>query len=269
MSYLQICNLVEELVRRAGGEPAFPCNLCVNSVAAHYTAEVEDQGLVHEGDVVKVDIGVQIDGLIADTAVTVSFNPQFDGLAQAAEEALGEAVGLVREGVRVGELGRVISDVAGRRGYRPISNLCGHSLEPYQIHAGLSIPNVWVPGSPALKAGKVYAIEPFLTAWDGLGRVQEQATRNIFGLRSRKRIGDRRLDGFAELVWTRYRTLPFAARYFAAEYDNVELKQIIEQLLRMKVIRAYPVLVEPRGRVVAQAEHTVVPTENGAVVLTE
>src|SRR5688572_11227783 len=88
----QICETVEAQIKEKSGLPAFPVNVSLNEIAAHYTAEPNDSIEVKEGDVLKIDIGVHIDGYIADTAVTVCYDPKYEALVRAAESALAEAV---------------------------------------------------------------------------------------------------------------------------------------------------------------------------------
>ncbi len=92
LTLFEICESVEAQIRRLNAEPAFPVNTSLNEVAAHYTAEPNDTTLVKEGDVLKIDIGVHIDGYIADTAVTVCYDPRYEALVSTAEMALSEAV---------------------------------------------------------------------------------------------------------------------------------------------------------------------------------
>jgi len=269
MKVLEICEAVEGFMRERGARPAFPCNVSLNEVAAHYTADFDDSTVVQEGDVVKIDLGAHLDGYLVDTAVTVCLNPAYEELTRATRTALEEAIRASKEGIRVGEIGRVIARVAEQWGFRPISNLSGHSIERFVVHAGTSIPNVWVPGTRELKANAVYAIEPFLTAQSSYGRVAEGRARNIYSLIARRPSGDRAADRFAETVWDEYRTLPFAPRYFADAYGKEEMEGILRRLLGKKILRVYPELVEPSGKMVAQFEHTMVLTEAGPVVLTQ
>lgn len=95
--------------------------------------------MVKEGDVLKIDIGVHIDGYIADTAVTVCYDPKFDSLVKAAETALAEAVRMARANTKASDIGRTIETMISRMGFRPIQNLSGHSLQQYtytrrQVH---------------------------------------------------------------------------------------------------------------------------------------
>lgn len=267
MKLIEICNFVEESIRSKEAEPAFPCNVCINDVAAHYTSTPYDNKIVGEGDVVKIDLGAHVNGFIADTATTLSFNAEYDDMVQAAQKVLGEALNVVRDGAKVSDIGKVISDGCAKRGYKPITNLSGHMMEQYQIHAGISIPNVWVAGTAVLKANRSYAVEPFLTTLDGAGRVIEGDSTTIFSLISRKKTEDRKLDDLMEQIWTRYRTLPFAARYFK-DYSYGEMEKMITVLVRRRILHGYPILVEAKGKCVAQAEHTIVPQENGASIIT-
>src|SRR3712207_2985877 len=188
LTLLEICESVEAQIRSLNAEPAFPVNTSLNEIAAHYTAEPNDATLVKEGDVLKIDIGVHIDGYIADTAVTVCYDPQYEALVNTAEMALGEAVRMARANTKASDIGRVIETTITKFGFKPIQNLSGHSLQQYTIHAGKSIPNIWTRGSSlSLLEHEAYAIEPFITTRDGQGIVYEGKTKNIFGIRSEER----------------------------------------------------------------------------------
>ncbi len=266
---IDICEQVESMITELGGKPAFPCNVCINEVAAHYTAEPEETGLLRDNDIVKIDIGVHVDGYIADTATTVSFDPRFVDLLDATEVTLNEALSIANEGVRLGEIGRIVSECSKRKGFRPIINLSGHSLDRYKIHAGKSIPNSWVPGPVHLTQGEVYAIEPFLTLAEGAGMVKEGRTTNIFSVITRKRTGDRDLDSLCDTLWSRYRTLPFAIRWLKDVLEPVKARSTISKLIKHKILRGYAVLVEAKGRPVAQFEHTVALAEGGTKIITK
>ncbi len=266
---IDICEEVESMIGDLGGKPAFPCNVCINDIAAHYTAEPADKGRLHDNDIVKIDIGVHVEGYVADTATTVSFDPRFVDLLDATEVTLNEALSTAKEGVRLGEIGRIVSDCSKRRGFRPIVNLSGHSLDRYKIHAGKSIPNSWVPGSVQFTHGEVYAIEPFLTLLDGAGLVMEGSKTTIFSMITRKRTGDKDLDRLCDTIWSRYRTLPFAIRWLNDVLEPVDARSLIYKLIKHKIVRGYAVLVEEKGRPVAQFEHTVVLAEDGTKIITK
>ena len=115
---------------------AFPVNTSLNEVAAHYTAEPNDPKTVSDSDLIKIDLGAQINGYIADTAVTVNYDSQYDSLVQAAENALEAAMSMIKSGVKSKDVGRKIQNSIMDMGFKPIANLSGHSLDQYTIHAG-------------------------------------------------------------------------------------------------------------------------------------
>jgi len=266
---LEICQSVESQIRNREAEPAFPVNTSLNEIAAHYTAEPGDTTIVTEGDVLKIDIGVQVGGYIADTAVTVCYDPKYEPLVKAAEAALGEAVRMAKVNTKASDIGRVIETTITKFGFRPIQNLSGHSLQQYTIHAGKSIPNIWTRGSSfALVSNEAYAIEPFVTTRDGQGVVYEGGIKNIFGITSRKPVKEKDVDDLLEVIWARYKTLPFALRWLTDKYEEKEIRRLLDRLIKKKNVHAYPILVEGHGKKVVQAEHTIIPTESAANVIT-
>jgi methionyl aminopeptidase len=267
-TYLEICEYAEGEIRRRGGEPAFPVNVCANESAAHYTAEIGDKRTVEENAILKVDLGAHIDGYVTDTSVTLCYNEALIDMTEATKAALNEAIKGVRMGEKTGEIGKIVEGYASRRGYRPIENLSGHSLDQYIVHAGASVPNIWSVSNSDFKLDRVYAIEPFFTTNEGSGVVIEGKTRNIFGLVSRKRTKDPKLDEFLDLIWKTRRTLPFAGRWFTEHYSKQELDSMLSKLMKMRLIHAYPELLESKGTPIAQAEHTIRVASTGPVVLT-
>jgi methionyl aminopeptidase len=264
----EVCETVESQIRERNGLPAFPVNVSLNEIAAHYTAEPNDQTTVKEGDVLKIDIGVHIDGYIADTAVTVCYDPKYEALARTAESALGEAVRMARANTKASDIGKTIESTITKFGFRPIQNLSGHSLQQYTVHAGKSIPNIWTRGSSfSLVANEAYAIEPFVTTRDGQGVVYEGKVRNIFGISSRKPLKDKEADDMLEVIWSRYRTLPFALRWLTDRYDEKKARQLVDTLVKKKNLHAYPILVEGQGKKVVQAEHTLIPYDSGTTTV--
>jgi methionyl aminopeptidase len=131
----EICEEVENEIQKRGAKCAFPVNTSINEVAAHYTAEPNDPKTISDTDLVKIDLGAQINGYIADTAVTVCYDPQYDNLVQTAEDALKNAISMIKIGVKVSDIGRTIEKTVKQFGFLPIANLSGHSLGQYTIHA--------------------------------------------------------------------------------------------------------------------------------------
>ena len=269
-SLTEICNDIEQEIFKNGGEPAFPVNVSLNDIAAHYTAVPNDPIIVKNTDVLKIDVGVHIDGYIADTAVTVSYDTKYQNLIDIAERALDEAIAISRSNTRVSEIGRIIEKTITKYGCKPIQNLSGHSLERYTIHAGKSIPNIWTIGhSFNLSVNNVYAIEPFVTTNDGQGVVYEGKIKNIFSIGSRKRTKEQKTDEFLEYLWNKFKILPFALRWIVNEYEEKEALHLLEILVKKKNVHAYPILVEGANRIVVQAEHTIIPQESNTLTITK
>lgn len=265
----EICEKIEKEIIISGGIPAFPVNVSLNEIAAHYTAEPNDQTTVNTNDVLKIDIGVHVDGFIADTAVTVSFNSNYQDMINAAETALNEAIKIAKPNTNSSDIGEVIEKTISRNGFKPIQNLSGHSLEQYTIHAGKSIPNIRTFSSSfGLTANEAYAIEPFVTTKDGQGVVYEGKVRNIFGIVSRKPTKDSKSNEFLQTIWHQYKTLPFTTRWLIHEYDEMTVRKMLDILLNRKNIHAYPILVEGHYKVVAQAEHTIMLRNSETEIIT-
>jgi methionyl aminopeptidase len=189
-------------------------------------------------------------------------------LVKTAEESLKNAMSMVKEGAKSSDIGRIIEKTVKQNGLVPIANLSGHSLEQYTIHAGKSIPNIWSIGSFPLSAKEAYACEPFVTTSNGLGFVREGKIRNIFGLVSRKKTKNEKANKLLEHIWENFNMLPFALRWITKEIDEKESRPLLDELVKNKLVRAYPVLVEANEQRVAQAEHTFIPTPTGAIITT-
>ncbi|MFC7196731.1 type II methionyl aminopeptidase [Halosimplex aquaticum] len=259
-SHLELAEWTEDRIRELGGKPAFPVNISIDEEAAHATPSVDDEETFGE-EMINLDIGVHVDGWLADTAVTVdlSGNPE---LAEAPAEALGAAIDLIEPGVETGEIGAAIEEVIDGYGYNPVVNLTGHGLGHWEQHTTPNIPNREVAQSVELEAGDVVAIEPFAT--DGGGKVQEGSDEEIWGLEREGSVRDRNARQVLEQVTEEFKTLPFATRWL----DNSRASMALRRLERQDIVHGYPVLKEEDGFLVSQKEHTVIVTEDGAEVTT-
>jgi methionyl aminopeptidase len=252
-----VADRIEEYIRSHGAEPAFPTNLSRNDEAAHFTPGPEDEAVFETGDLVKVDVGAHVLGAIADTADTVEVGgtKRFENLIRADREGLRAGIAQVRAGGAIEEISRAVAAAIRARGFKPVVDLTGHSIEPYLLHAGKSIPNVPGHSSERLEEGEVIAIEPFAT--NGVGSIANGPFGNIVRFRSDPGPADPALARLYE----RFRTLPFTARWVDGPDERDALRRA------RRTLQAYPVFVE-RGRgAVAQAEHTVLVGDAGAEVL--
>jgi len=264
----EICEYVESEIIKRGAKCAFPVNTSLNEVAAHYTAEPNDPKTVSDADLVKIDLGAQVNGYIADTAVTVNYDPQYDSLVQAAENALQAAMSMIKVGVKSKDVGRKIQNTIMDMGFKPIANLSGHSLDQYTIHAGKTVPNMWTIGSFSFSENEAFACEPFVTTKNALGFVRNGKIKNIYALVSRKKTKDDEADKLLEYIWNNFNMLPFALRWIVKEWEEKEARKMLDFLIKKKVVKAYAILVEANGKTVAQAEHTFIPTQTGVTVTT-
>ncbi len=257
-SLITVAEFTENLIREKGGEPAFPVNISRNDEAAHATPSFNDKSVFGK-DMVKLDIGVHIDGYIADTAVTVdlSGNPK---LVEAAEAALENALKLIHAGVNTSEIGGVVEDTIGSFGFKPIINLTGHGLAQYIQHAPPSIPNKRMPHSVVLEEGDIVAIEPFAT--NGAGKIHNAGNAEIYHLVSNKPVRHPSARALLQEI-EKYKTLPFAKRWLG---DRVDFALV--QLVKAGVIESYPILKEIQGGLISQAEHTILVTADGCEVIT-
>jgi len=264
----EICEYVESEIIKRGAKCAFPVNTSLNEIAAHYTAEPNDPKTVSDSDLIKIDLGAQINGYIADTAVTVNYDPQYDSLVQAAENALQAAMSMIKVGVKSKDVGRKIQKTIMDMGFKPIANLSGHSLDQYTIHAGKTVPNMWTIGSFSFSENEAFACEPFVTTKNALGFVRNGKIKNIFALSSRKMTKDDEADKLLEYIWNNFNMLPFALRWIVKEWEEKEARRLLDFLIKKKVVKAYAILVEANGKTVAQAEHTFIPTQTGVTITT-
>jgi len=268
MLIIDVCEKTEGLIRAKGGKPAFPCNVSINEVAAHYTSPPNDTLRIPEGSTVKVDLGVHVDGYVTDTAFTVSFNPEGRSMANTAEQALKTAIENIHGDMALGKIGGLIETTIKNRGFKPISNLTGHSVGRYLIHAGTSIPNVVQVSFAKVKSGEVYAIEPFVTLPEAVGRVDDGSQTTIYRLLKAKSVKNEPAKKLLKYIESNFRTLPFAERWLIGVVPKEQHKAAFKELLASKTIMSYPVFVEVSKKPVAQAEHTVLLKDDGCEVLT-
>jgi methionyl aminopeptidase len=268
MRIIDVCEKVEGLIRAKGGKPAFPCNVSINEVAAHYTSPPEDKSLIPEGATVKVDLGVQVDGYVTDTAFTACFSSEGRSMANTAELALKTAIDNIHGDMALGKIGALIETTIKNRGFKPISNLTGHSVGRYLIHAGTSIPNVAGFSANKVKAGEVYAIEPFVTVPDAIGRVDDGPQKTIYRLVKAKSVKTDLAKKMLKHIETNFRTLPFAERWLIGVVPQELHRAAFKELYDSKAIMGYPVFIEASKKPVAQAEHTLLIKEDSCEVLT-
>jgi methionyl aminopeptidase len=190
-------------------------------------------------------------------------------MIQASSEALEKAISVLNVDIPLSEVGRTIENTITTYGYKPINNLMGHGLDRYELHSGLSVPNVGALGGKTKpKDGEVVAIEPFAT--NGAGHVTSGQGSNIYlcndSLKA-KFIRDSKTKLLFEKIITNYRTLPFAQRWCYDLFPNGG-DLALKKLSFLGLTKHYPQLVEAKAGMVTQKEHTVIVKEDGCEVIT-
>ena len=266
---LDVVSAVEKKILDEGAGIAFPTNIALNDIAAHFSPRHDDTSVFKKGDVVKLDVGAHVDGYIADTAVTIELGTHnYEDMIRASSDALEAAIARIKADVDLGEIGSIVESTITSYGFKPIDNLTGHSLERYTLHSGMSVPSVSSTSETVRpKAGDVIAIEPFAT--NGMGHVVSGPGSNIYlcnkSIRSRL-VRDPRAKAMFQKLTKRFKTLPFAQRWTEQSIPNSEI--VLKRLSLLGFIKHYPQLPEAKKGIVTQKEHTVIITEEGCDVTT-
>lgn len=256
---LDVANKIEKRAEELGGGLAFPVNISINENAAHYTPDIADKLEIKEDDLVKIDIGVHVDGYIWDRAFTVCVGKKTHPLIEAAEKALEKSMKAIKPGVKIFEISEIVESTIEGLGFNPIRNLCGHGLDRYDQHAKFSIPNGRNNIQDEIESNQALAMEVFAT--DGTGWVKESKPVLIFGyVRDRAvRLWEGRR--ILEAAKTDFNKLPFAKRWLTKLkplISSLKIDMALKQLLDVGAIREYPILKEESNGLVAQAEETIV-----------
>jgi methionyl aminopeptidase len=267
---LDVANRIESYIVEKGACLAFPVNISINEIAAHFSPRHDTNQVFKKGNIVKLDIGAHIDGYIADTAVTIEVGTTaYSDMIKSSKDALDKALSVVKAGIDLSEIGKIVEDTITSYGYKPITNLSGHSVEQYELHSGISIPNVSNNHSTIKpKEGDVLAIEPFAT--NGEGRVLSGKGSNIYlcnkSFKS-KLIRDKKSKQIYDTLRAGFKTLPFAQRWCKELHPNCN-DITLKKLSFLGLVKHYPQLIEAKGGMVTQAEHTIIIQEDGCEITT-
>lgn len=224
--------------------------------------------------------GTQINGRIIDCAFTVSFDPTFDPLLEAVKAATNAGIAAAGVDARLGEIGGLIQEVMESyeveiKGkvypIKSIRNLNGHSIDPYHIHAGKSVPIVRTGDQTKMEEGEFYAIETFGST--GRGEVSEDldCSHYMLDFDAADAHVPLRLDSSKKLlthIKKTFGTLAFCRRWLerpdggSFTVNGAAGKQerylgALKNLCDMNVVAPYPPLCDVRGSYTAQYEHTI------------
>ena len=258
---LAIAEFVEMKTKEKGARPAFPVNISVNEIVAHSTPGMNDARAIGPKDLVKIDIGVHVDGYIGDMAFTYSSEPS--PLVKCSEDCVQAAIEVIRPGVTISEISRAIEEAAKGRSLGLIVNLTGHTLERFVFHGSPSIPNISNSSEYKFKEGDVIALEPFVTSANGY--VKDSGTIEIYRYLRDRPVRLQEARRILALAKSEYNELPFAKRWLYKYFSPVKVSLALRQLEMAGAIETYPVLKETEGRPVAQAEHTIIVMDKPVV----
>lgn len=263
-SYNSVVVAINQKIAELGARAAFPPQIALNHVAAHFLPE-PGEDIIFSDEVVKLDVGVCWNGAIGDCAVTIDLSGRYGTLIEAVEAALLAAEQTVKVGVPLNEIGKVIEDTISSFGFSPVKNLSGHGLGHYQIHRPPVVPNYKDRTTALIKPGMTFAIEPF--ACNGRGFIHESGQPTIFSLIKTRPTRSAAARAVLEEIKT-FNGLPFAIHHFVDKLPLAEVRQGIRELLETGAIGGYPPLIEDVKCMVAQAENSVLVDKEGKVFIT-
>lgn len=250
---------IENFIKRYA-ELAFPVQISVNNVAAHYyPSPMESVDIeLKSGDVIKVDLGVSVEGFIADTAITIVFdNDTGFLLKKSSENALKHAINLVKPGVSVSDIGAMITEEITAMGFKPVRNLSGHGLGLYNVHTDPTIPNYNNHSNRVLQEGEVIAIEPFST--NGVGLVKEHGEPQVFMINKTRILNLRTHQARAVMSFIKeFKGLPFAKPWLYNKFSKYDINIAFREFRLKNTLEGYSPLKEINNGLVAQEEHTII-----------
>lgn len=261
----QVSTLVEADGLKSGW--GFPTGVSLNHCAAHYTPNPGDTSVLQESDVMKVDFGVHVNGRIIDSAFTMTFDSKYDKLVEAVREATNTGVREAGIDACLGDIGAAIQEVMESYqvelngkvfDVKSIQNLNGHSIMPYVIHGGKSVPIVKGREMTRMEEGEYFAIETFGST--GKGYVNEDGDCSHYMKRADAGHVPLRTAAAKSLlnhINRTFNTLPFCRRWLDAQGQTKHL-MALKQLVEAGVVSAHPPLVDIKGCFTAQFEHTLV-----------
>ena len=157
---IDLCMFIES---ELGKDIAFPVGINIDHCAAHYSPlDINDSTEFKKEDVIKIDYGIQKDGIILDAAFTVAFDPIHRDLLEASRKACMEGAKHFTHRRPIIEVThQIVKQIPEKFGM--IKDLCGHQISPYKIHGGKVVPNVVIPYKERALEGEIYTVEPFVS----------------------------------------------------------------------------------------------------------
>ena len=262
---LDIAETIESWIKKENAQFSFPVNLSLNENAAHYTPPVDDDTILTENDVIKVDLGAAINGCAGDSAYTIDLSGEYGDLLEASETAMENIISSIKAGKRSNDFGQIAEETITMRGFKVISNLSGHKIEQNNLHGG-TIPMTKSTGGFELQEGDILAIEPFAST--GQGYVKDGSLTEIFSFE--RQILTRNLDArkLLEDIQRAYPYFPFAERWLIKGQQSFKSRIALRELITRGALRTYAVLHDNPGSKIAQFEKSVIVEKDSCRVIT-
>jgi len=254
---LEVTKKIEAKIFELGAKPAFPVQISMNDIAAHYCAILDDKTTFND-QLVSLDVGVHVDGYIGDNAYTVDLSGKNKELVEASRKALNNAIKIIQIGTSLAEIGKTIGETIEGYGFKPVKNLSGHGLDEYDIHSPPTIPNYDTKDETKLEKGQVIAIEPFAT--NGVGLIHEKGLPNVFSITDIKPVRIKFIRQILNKI-NEYNGLPFTKRWLTKEFSLSKISLALNQFKQLGILKEYPPLVEKSNGLVSQAEHSLLIDE--------
>ncbi|KAI8804054.1 methionine aminopeptidase 2 [Cladochytrium replicatum] len=276
MTMIEICDTIENATRNlveADGLKAgiaFPTGCSLNHVAAHYSPNPGDKTVLKYEDVMKVDIGVHVNGRIVDSAFTVAFDERYDPLLEAVKDATNTGVREAGIDVRLCDVGEAIQEtmesyevtINGKtHRVKPIRGLNGHTIGRYLIHGGengKSVPTYKNNDTTKMEEGEYFAIETFGSTGKGYTIEEGECSHysKNYSAPDNPVIRLPKAKALLNSITKNFGTLPFCRRYLERAGETKHLLAL-KSLVDAELVFAYPPLVDIKGCYTAQFEHTI------------
>lgn len=254
---VDVLDKIEEKITQMGGGFAFPPQISLNDVAAHNCPDADDT-VVLEDQVIKLDVGVQVNGYVTDNALTVDLSGKWTDLVKASREALDAALKMVVPGTKIGMIGKTVQEVIQSYGFSPIRNLSGHGIGRFKVHTRPSIPNIDTGDKTELVDGMALAIEPFASS--GAGLIYESGEAGVFMMVQKKPVRDMITRNVLKDIESQ-QGLPFAKKWLTRKFGAGRTNFALKHLMQLEIVRSYPPLVDQQHGMVSQAEESVLVRE--------
>lgn len=258
---------------------AFPIGISINNCCAHdtYSPILKNNIVINDGDLIKIDYGIHKEGYIVDGAYTYNIgNKNIDKnniLIRASQDALINAIKNIGIDSNLGEIGEIIQEIIESYEYeennriykcKPISYLCGHKIDKYNIHAGKAVPNIKYKYNERVKDNEVYAIEPFVTFDDGSIYLDNNKCTH-FMLSKKYNKTNNNLRNFYNLINDKYKTLPFCDKWIQSELNECYLNE--KNICNINFIDSFPPIYTTNKEYVSQIEKTIYISNEKKIIL--